>query len=101
MVKYKLDFLEIERGEPAPVHTAAYLFKELCYDYRDSISAGIIVAGWDKHKGGQVFAIPLGGMLVRQAAAIGGSGSTYLYGFLDSAYKPNMKKDECMDLVLK
>ena len=27
VVKYKLDFLEIERGQPAPVHTAAYLFK--------------------------------------------------------------------------
>ncbi len=45
VVKYKLDFLEIERGEPALVHTAAHFFKELCYDYRDAITAGIIVAG--------------------------------------------------------
>ncbi len=45
VVKYRLDYMEIERGEPAPVHTAAYLFKDLCYEYRDSITAGIIVAG--------------------------------------------------------
>ena len=45
IVAYKLNLLEIERGEPAPVHTAAFLFKEICYEYRDSISAGIIVAG--------------------------------------------------------
>ncbi len=39
--------------------------------------------------------------MVRQPAAIGGSGSTYLYGFLDSSYRPGMSKEECMELVLK
>ena len=56
---------------------------------------------WDKHKGGQVYSIPLGGMMTRQAASIGGSGSTYLYGFLDANYKEGMTKKECMDLVLR
>jgi hypothetical protein len=36
------------------VETAANVFRELCYNYRDSLSAGIIIAGWDKRKGGQV-----------------------------------------------
>lgn len=27
IVRYKIDFLEIERGEKVPVQTAAYLFK--------------------------------------------------------------------------
>jgi 20S proteasome subunit beta 1 len=100
IIKYKLSFLEIERGEKAPVHTAAYLFKEICYDYRDQLSAGIIVGGWDKEKGGQVYSIPLGGMMVRQPATIGGSGSTYLYGFLDSKYREGMSKEETVDLAL-
>merc|ERR1712066_295968 len=64
IVRYKIDFLEIERGEKVPVQTAAYLFKEICYDYRDQLMAGIIVAGWDKEKGGQVYSVPLGGMMV-------------------------------------
>jgi 20S proteasome subunit beta 1 len=34
--------------------------------------AGIIVAGWDEKKGGQVYSIPLGGTLVQQPFAIGG-----------------------------
>ena len=38
--------------------------------------AGIIVAGYDEINGGQVFSIPLGGMVKRQGCAIGGSGST-------------------------
>jgi len=44
----------MELGEPARVEVAAKLFQELCYNYRDSLSAGIIVAGWDEFKGGQV-----------------------------------------------
>ena len=36
---------------------------------------------------------------MRQSASIGGSGSTYLYGFVDANYKKNMSKDECVDLA--
>ena len=47
MVKYKLNFAEIEQGRPASVRDAAVAFKEICYEYRDSLMAGLIVAGWD------------------------------------------------------
>jgi 20S proteasome subunit beta 1 len=40
-------------------------------------------------------------MMVHQPATIGGSGSTYLHGYLDTAYKPKMTKEECMDVILK
>ena len=36
---------------------------------------------------------------MRQKASIGGSGSTYLYGFLDANYHENMEKDKCVELV--
>ena len=36
------------------MNTAASLFRQVCYDYRDSLVAGIICAGWDKKKSGQV-----------------------------------------------
>ena len=62
----------LELGETPLVKTAAQLFRKLCYDYRDQLSAGIICAGWDKREGGQVYSIPLGGMCVRQPFAIGG-----------------------------
>ena len=32
--------------------------------------------------------------------AIGGSGSTYIYGYIDSAFKEGMTKKECMDFTL-
>jgi len=44
----------------------------------------------------QVYSVPLGGMLVRQPFAIGGSGSTYLYGHVDATFKENMSKEDCL-----
>ncbi|XP_005853043.2 PREDICTED: proteasome subunit beta type-6, partial [Myotis brandtii] len=53
-VTYQLGFHSIELNEPPLVHTAASLFKEMCYRYREDLMAGIIVAGWDSQEGGQV-----------------------------------------------
>lgn len=44
----------MEMGKEPLVKTVANIFKHLCYDYRDQITAGIIVAGWDSKDGGQV-----------------------------------------------
>lgn len=44
----------MEMGEEPQVKTAAAVFQDLCYSYRDQLSAGIICAGWDRKKGGQV-----------------------------------------------
>ena len=65
------------------------------------LSAGIIVAGWDEVKGGQVYAIPLGGAMIEREYTIGGSGSTYIYGFCDAYYKPNMTQEQCEEFVQK
>ncbi|XP_035266396.1 proteasome subunit beta type-6 [Anguilla anguilla] len=96
VVTYQLGFHSIELDEPPLVQTAANLFKEMCYRYREELMAGIIVAGWDKRRGGQVYTVPVGGMLVRQPVSVGGSGSTYVYGYVDSNYKTGMNKEECL-----
>lgn len=59
-------------GAPPSVHTAAALFQKLCYENKDALSAGIIVAGWDKDAGPSVYNIPVGGGMFRQPWAIGG-----------------------------
>jgi 20S proteasome subunit beta 1 len=40
-------------------------------------------------------------MIVRRDFYIGGSGSVYAMGFLDATYRPNMNRDECIDMVKK
>ena len=57
IVKNQLEWYEIEFGNPPPVHTAAHLFKNISYDYRDQLTAGLIIAGWDKDNGGQVYSV--------------------------------------------
>ncbi|KAI5071222.1 hypothetical protein GOP47_0013473 [Adiantum capillus-veneris] len=58
------------------------------------LEAGLIVGGWDKY-------IPLGGTFLKLPFATGGSGSSYLYGFLDQAWREGMTKDEAEALVVK
>merc|ERR1719421_2105470 len=100
-VTYFLDQHRMERGKPPKVLTAANLFRELCYHNKNMLMAGIIVAGWDEHKGGQVFSIPIGGALIQRPYSIGGSGSTYIYGFCDAYYRPGMTADQCVEFVQK
>lgn len=47
----------------------------------------------------QVYVVSLGGMLVSQPVTIGGSGSTYIYGYVDAKYKPNMSREECLQFA--
>lgn len=61
--------------------------------------AGVIVAGWDPVDGGSVYNIPLGGTCMKMPFAIGGSGSTYIYGLLDSDFRDGMGVDETQNLV--
>jgi 20S proteasome subunit beta 1 len=103
-------------NEPPLVRVAANCIRRMIYQYRDDFQAGMIVAGWDKKLGGQVslshklffsqlffqvYSCPLGGLMVRQAVSLGGSGSTYIWGYLDNNFRPNMTKQECLDFVLK
>lgn len=86
-------------GAPPPVHTVAALFEKLCYQNKDQLSAGIIVAGWDAEAGGSVFNIPLGGGMFQQPWAIGGSGSTYVYGYCDATYREGWGEAETVEFV--
>ncbi|KAJ3283287.1 Proteasome subunit beta type-1 [Borealophlyctis nickersoniae] len=96
IVHYYLQLYTVQEGERPPVETAANLFRELVYQNKDALSAGIIVAGWDKYKGPSVYSINLGGSLNEQPFSIGGSGSTYIYGFCDANYHDGMTKEEAI-----
>ncbi len=44
----------METGQVPLVNTAAYLAKSIIYNNREQLLASLIVAGFDKQKGGQV-----------------------------------------------
>lgn len=53
------------------------------------------MAGWDKHEGGSVYAIPMGGTLVKTPFTIGGSGSAYIYGLCDKLWRVSWRRCGC------
>jgi 20S proteasome subunit beta 1 len=101
IVSYSTYYSENQNGRDALVTEVAAEFRRYCYNYRDSLVAGIIVAGYDDVHGGQVFSVPLGGMVIRQKCTIGGSGSSFIYGFVRENYKENMQKEDCVEFVKK
>ncbi|GLJ23429.1 hypothetical protein SUGI_0443420 [Cryptomeria japonica] len=100
-VRYFLHQHVIQLGQPATVKVAANLIRTLSYQNKSMLETGLIVGGWDKYNGGKIFAVPLGGTMLEQPFAIGGSGSSYLYGFLDQAWKEGLSKEEAEALVVK
>lgn len=60
-----------------------------------------ICAGWDKYEGGSVYALPIGGSMIRVPYTVGGSGSTFIYGFCDAEYKDDMTREECEEFVMR
>jgi len=89
-----LHAMELKDPKFPKVNTAASLFQSLIYGNKDNLMGGLIVAGWDKEKGGQVYVLPLGGAKFRRGFAVGGSGSAYIMGLIDAEYKPGMTEAE-------
>ncbi|KAG9130941.1 hypothetical protein Leryth_006713 [Lithospermum erythrorhizon] len=100
-VRYFLHQHTIQLGQPATVKVAANLVRLLAYNNKNMLQTGLIVGGWDKYEGGKIYGIPLGGTVLEQPFAIGGSGSSYLYGFFDQAWKAGMSQEEAEKLVVK
>ena len=98
-VTHFLNQHKMEYGKAPKVETAANFFRQLCYQNKNGLMAGILVAGWDEHKGGQVYSIPIGGAILPRPYSIGGSGSTYIYGYCDAYFKPGMTATQCEEFV--
>jgi 20S proteasome subunit beta 1 len=88
-------------GRQPTVKTAAHLMRRLIYENKDSLSAGVIVAGWDAVHGGSVYNIALGGTCLEMPFATGGSGSIFITGLLDSHFRKDMGMEEARTLAKK
>lgn len=84
-VRYLIDAHSIELGGLPHVKTAAKMFSKLSYEKQ--LDAAFIVAGWDPYEGSGVFNISMGGSCIERDWTMAGSGSGYIYGFVDSNYK--------------
>jgi len=107
-VRLYADQLEGERGFSVTptVASLANLVSRVNYNNKAGLVGAMIVAGWDAKLGGQVFGCPIGGTLAPAPAAsegwaTDGSGSTYIWGYLDSAWRPGMTRHEAQAVVVE
>ncbi|KAF6005877.1 Proteasome subunit beta type-1 [Brettanomyces bruxellensis] len=99
MVRYQMDLYQSMNGKEPGTELAASVFQEICYNNKDMLTAGIIIAGYDQKKGGQVFVVPLGGSLHQDEYAISGSGSAFIYGYCKKNFKPDMTKEQTINFM--
>mmetsp|Transcript_31327 Transcript_31327/g.43451 ORF Transcript_31327/g.43451 Transcript_31327/m.43451 type:complete len:231 (+) Transcript_31327:149-841(+) len=99
IVRHMVHQHSIEMETNPEVKTVANLCMQITYNNKGAnhghgLSAAMLCAGWDKYLGGQVFALPIGGSMISVPWGIDGSGSTYIWGFLDAEFKENMTREE-------
>ncbi|KAF1759701.1 hypothetical protein GCK72_016168 [Caenorhabditis remanei] len=99
IAKYHIDVYTMTENKPVTIYRSSQIFRQFLYNYREQLSASVLVAGWDSELGGQVYAIPIGGFVSRQRSTASGSGSTFVQGFLDSQWRPDLTLDECKAIV--
>ncbi len=87
-VRYLIDSHVNEQGKLPHVKTAARMLQKA--NYEKGLETGYIVAGWDPYDGPQVYSVNLGGATLLRNYALGGSGSAFIYGYLDANYKEGM-----------
>ena len=89
----------VDYDDKPPVKVAAIILQQYQYEYKDYLSAGIILCGVDNLEGPCIYSVGLGGTTLKQNIAMSGSGSTYVFGYIDNNYKPNMTKQEAKDFL--
>ena len=96
----------MEIDSSADVKTVATIANQISYQNKGAnrgrgLSAYTIVGGWDARRGAQVYACTAGGNMVKERWTTDGSGSTYIWGFLDDGWREGMTREACEALVTR
>lgn len=98
-VRYYLDMHRNQTQKPTLVKTASKLVSMLLYENKSALMGEMIVAGWDKHNGGQVYKCAMGGSLIRRPYSTGGSGSIFIAAYCEANFRPGMTREQAMEFV--
>jgi 20S proteasome subunit beta 1 len=104
IVRYHVEQIGMERDSPLDVKTVARISNQINYQNKSAnhgagLGAYMIIGGWDSNNGSQVFSCTAGGNMIATKWTTDGSGSTYIWGFMDNGFKENMTREECEEFV--
>jgi 20S proteasome subunit beta 1 len=89
----------IEYGDLPLVKVATRVLQQFQYEYKDNLSAAVIVCGIDKVEGPQIYSVGIGGTVSRQNISLSGSGSAFIYGYCDTNYRPGMSRQDARQFI--
>ena len=104
IVRYHVEQIGMERDSPLDVKTVAQISNQINYQNKSAnngagLGAYMIIGGWDSNIGSQVYSCTAGGNMISTRWTTDGSGSTYIWGFMDDGFKENMTREECEAFV--
>ena len=104
IVRYHVEQIGMERDSPLDVKTVAQISNQINYQNKSAnngagLCAYMIIGGWDSNNGSQVYSCTAGGNMISARWTTDGSGSTYIWGFMDDGFKENMTREECEAFV--
>ncbi|GIX63015.1 proteasome subunit beta [Babesia caballi] len=90
---------ELRNQERVSVAHAAQMLANIFFYFRGyGLSAGTMVAGWDKGRGPQLYYVSDQGERVSGKLFSVGSGSLFAYGVIDQHYRSDMSLEEAVEL---
>ncbi len=92
----EISIYNMKKGSPMSVSTAATLVASVI---RQGFYLGLIVGGYDK-TGGHVYSIDGAGGFIEDNFMSVGSGSVFALGALEAAFKPDLTRDEGIDVAI-
>ncbi len=99
-MKAEMELYRVQRKINMPIEAAATLLSNMLNQTKYApFMVQLLVGGYDKKP--HIFSIDAAGGSVEDIYASTGSGSPFVYGVLESEYKPDMKLDDAIDLVIK
>ena len=94
-----MDIQANELGNLPAVESAATVMREIIYSNKNNLSAAMICSGWDPYKGYQIYQVNSTGFMETGNWALGGSGGTFIWGYVDANYRENMTKHETKEFI--
>ena len=73
--------------------------REIIYSNAGRLSASMICSGWDPYKGYQIYSVNQTGFKREEEIAMSGSGSTFIMGYKDANFRPDMTLDDAKAFI--
>ena len=98
-VRYYVDVQANELGGLPYVESAAAIMRQIIYSNQARLSASMICSGWDPYKGYQIYSVNQTGFHQEGNWALSGSGSTFIWGYFDANYNPDMTFEQAKEFI--